>query len=178
MPTVSLIYPPGLLFQRGEDRCQSNIDSSTATSMRACNDLGYAAAALKQKGFEVWLKDYQTERLSLDDLQNDLEQNSGDMLMLSTTNATVFSDLQVVARIKEKFPEISVVLKGAIFFDPEDELLAQLDLINVDYLIGGESDFIIADLAQAHFYDKTKIKQIGGILYRAGGQWVKTDFSQ
>lgn len=178
MPTVSLIYPPGLLFQRGEDRCQSNIDSSTATSMRACNDLGYAAAALKQKGFEVWLKDYQTERLSLDDLQNDLEQNSGDMLMLSTTNATVFSDLQIVKLIKEKFPEISVVLKGAIFFDPEDELLAQLDLINVDYLIGGESDFIIADLAQAHFYDKTKIKQIGGILYRAGGQWVKTDFSQ
>ena len=60
MPAVSLIYPPGLLFQRGEDRCQSNIDSSTATSMRACNDLGYAAAVLKQKGFDVFLKDYQT----------------------------------------------------------------------------------------------------------------------
>lgn len=142
MTTVSLIYPPGLLFQRGEDRCQSNIDSSTATSMRACNDLGYAAAALKQKGFEVWLKDYQTEHLSFDDLQNDLEQRPSEMLMLSTTNATVFSDLQVVARIKEKFPEISVVLKGAIFFDPEDELLAQLDLKNVDYLIAANQTLL------------------------------------
>lgn len=178
MTTVSLIYPPGLLFQRGEDRCQSNIDSSTATSMRACNDLGYAAAALKQKGFEVWLKDYQTEHLSFDDLQNDLEQRPSEMLMLSTTNATVFSDLQIVARIKEKFPEISVVLKGAIFFDPEDELLAQLDLKKVDYLIGGESDFIIADLAEAHFQDKSKLEQIGGILYRKEGRWVKTDFSK
>lgn len=177
MPAVALIYPPGLLFQRGEDRCQSNIDSSTATSMRACNDLGYAAAVLKQKGFDVFLKDYQTEHLSLDDLTADLKKNNSDMLMLSTTNATVFADLEIVRRVKKLFPEICVVLKGAIFFDPEDDLLAQLDLTDTDYLIGGESDFIIGDLAAAHFYDKAKLALIGGILYKENGRWVKTDFS-
>ncbi len=177
MPAVSLIYPPGFLFQRGEDRCQSNIDSSTATSMRACNDLGYAAAVLKQKGFDVFLKDYQTEHLSLDDLTVDLKKNKSDMLMLSTTNATIFTDLEIVNRIKKQFPDIGIVLKGAVFFDPEDDLLAQLDLSNVDYLIGGESDFIIGDLAAAHFYDKTRLALIGGILYKENNRWIKTDFS-
>ena len=43
---VLLFYPPGALFQRGEDRCQQNIDDGSAQAMRACNDLGYAAAIL------------------------------------------------------------------------------------------------------------------------------------
>ncbi|MBR1777810.1 MAG: radical SAM protein [Alphaproteobacteria bacterium] len=177
MPVVALIYPPGLLFQRGEDRCQSNIASSTATSMRACNDLGYAAAALKQKGFDVFLKDYQTEGLTFDDLLSDLEQNPPDMLMMSTTNATIFTDLEIVKRLKAAFDKICVVLKGAVFFDPEDGLLNQLDLSLTDYLIGGESDFIIGDLAWAHFNDQSKLSAIGGILYRENGQWKRTDFA-
>ena len=48
---VMLIYPPSALYQRGEDRCQSNIEDSTSTSIRACNDLGYIAAVLKRNNF-------------------------------------------------------------------------------------------------------------------------------
>ncbi len=177
MVSIALVYPAGLMFQRGEDRCQSNINSSTATSMRACNDLGYAAAVLKQKGFDVFLKDYQTENLTFDDMLADLTDRRCAMMMLATTNATVFSDLAVVAKIKKALPELCVVLKGAIFFDPEDGLLAQLDLTDVDYLIGGESDFIIGDLAAAHFGDRSNLAAIGGILHRDGGKWVKTDFT-
>ena len=177
MPSAFLIYPPGLLFQRGEDRCQSNISSSTATSMRACNDLGYAAAGLKRRGFDVFLKDYQTEGLTIDDLMADLKRNTPDFLMMSITNATIFTDLDIVNRIKKAFGDVCVVLKGAIFFDPEEGLLNQLDLSAADYLIGGESDFIIGDLAQAHFNDKSKLPSVGGILYKENGKWVKTDFS-
>ena len=57
---VLLFYPPGALFQRGEDRCQQNIDDGSAQAMRACNDLGYAAAILLKSGYEVKLQDYQT----------------------------------------------------------------------------------------------------------------------
>ena len=41
---VLLFYPPGKIYQRGEDRCQQAVDGSSAEAMRACNDLGYAAA--------------------------------------------------------------------------------------------------------------------------------------
>lgn len=174
---VALIYPPSALYQRGEDRCQSNIGSSTATSVRACNDLGVAAAVLKEKGYFVFLKDYQTEGLDMAVLLSELGKEKPDMLFMSITNATIFSDLKAAGEIKRNFPDISIILKGAVFFDPEDELLARLNLKDIDYLIGGESDFIIGALADAHFKDVSKLPEIGGILYKRGGKWVKTDFS-
>lgn len=174
---IALIYPPSALYQRGEDRCQSNIGSSTATSVRACNDLGVAAAVLKGLGYFVFLKDYQTEGLDIGALLADFEKEKPDLLFMSITNATIFSDLAIAGEIKKKFPDICIILKGAIFFDPEDDLIARLDLTDVDYLIGGESDFIIGRLADAHFGNRSKLAEVGGILYKKDGKWVKTDFS-
>ena len=46
---ILLFYPPGPLYQRGEDRCQQNVDDAAAEAIRACNDLGYGAAILLKK---------------------------------------------------------------------------------------------------------------------------------
>ena len=54
---ILLFYPPGPLFQRGEDRCQQNVDDGSAQAMRACNDLGYAAAVLLKKNYKVKKKE-------------------------------------------------------------------------------------------------------------------------
>lgn len=173
MPSVHFVYPPSPLFQRGEDRCQSNISASTATTVRACNDLGEGAAVLRNLGYAVSVKDYQTEGLTTADLLNDLD--GIDVLFVSTTNATIFDDLKIVRTVKEKFPKLVVILKGAIFFNPEDGLIAQLDLTDVDYLVGGESDFIIGGLMAAHYHGGA---YPDGILYKKDGRWLKTDFSK
>ncbi len=55
--SILLMYPPGKLYQRGENRSQGNIYESAATSMRACNDLGYCAAVLEQIGYHVTIRD-------------------------------------------------------------------------------------------------------------------------
>ena len=65
---VLVFYPPSKLYQRGEDRSQGNVEDSSATSMRAPNDLGYASSSLKEKGYLVKLKDYQSENLKYTDL--------------------------------------------------------------------------------------------------------------
>ena len=62
MSKIMLIYPPGKAYQRGEDRAQCNIDDSATTTIRACNDLGYAASVLRNRGYDVLLRDYQTEK--------------------------------------------------------------------------------------------------------------------
>ena len=54
---VMLIYPPGKLYQRGEDRCMMSIEDSISNSMHACNDLGYCAAVLEEKQYEIFLMD-------------------------------------------------------------------------------------------------------------------------
>ena len=42
-------YPPGPQYQRGEDRSQGNIDTSTSTAMRSPNDMAYVSSQLKKK---------------------------------------------------------------------------------------------------------------------------------
>ncbi len=148
---VLLFYPPGALFQRGEDRCQQNIDDGSAQAMRACNDLGYAAAVLLNSGYEVRLQDYQTQGDTFDALWKDMDEFAPDMIMMSITNTTIFDDLKVINELKSKYNPI-VVLKGALFFDPEQVMLDMLDLSNVDYLIGGEIDFCIGKMVPTKFH--------------------------
>ena len=147
---ILLFYPPGALFQRGEDRCQQNIDDGSAQAMRACNDLGYAAAILLNSGYEVKLQDYQTQGDTFDVLLKDMDEFKPDMIMMSITNTTIFDDLKVANELKVKYNPI-VVLKGALFFDPEQAMLDMLDLSCVDYLIGGEIDFCIGKIADYCF---------------------------
>ena len=92
MKKIMLFYPPGRFYQRGEDRSQGNVEQSTATSMRAPNDLGYAAATLKKEGFAVFLRDYQTERAAPADLFADFDREAPDGIFVSITNSTIFDD--------------------------------------------------------------------------------------
>jgi radical SAM superfamily enzyme YgiQ (UPF0313 family) len=175
-----LIYPPGKLYQRGEDRSQGNLDDSAVTAPRASNDLGYAASTLKKLNvdFEIFLKDYQGERLSLIDLANDVKTFQPDALMMSITNATIFEDIKIIDTIFKLCPECIMILKGALFYDADDDVLRQLNLKNITYLIGGESDFIIDKLLYTHFYDKGKIHLINSIFYKIGDKFIKTNFDK
>jgi len=177
MKKILLFYPPSKLYQRGEERSQGNIEDSTATSIRAANDLGYGASSLSEKGFEVLLKDYQTERLEYNDLENDFLNFKPDVIFLSITNATIFKDIEVVNHLLARRKDVVVILKGALFYSAEEDLLEKLDLDNVNYLLGGESDFILAELVNSHFNDNSNIKNLRGILYKQGNKWVKTDFT-
>ena len=174
MKKIMLIYPPGAMYQRGEERCQLNIDKSSANSMRACNDLGYASSVLKKAGYSIFLKDYQSEKLSLTDLLFDVEKQQPDVIFISTTNATIFSDLEICKQIKKKYKNIVIILKGAIFFDCSEKLLSKIDIISVDYMIGGEAEFIIDKLINYHFCSPEKISEINNIIYKSNNQFIKT----
>ena len=173
---VLLFYPPGMLFQRGEDRCQQNIKDASAEAMRACNDLGYGAAILLQKGYEVKLRDYQTEGATMEDLESDMEKFAPDLIMMSITNTTIFDDLKLLADLKKKYDPV-IVIKGALFYDPEQELLDMLDLSCVDYMIGGEVDFAIGEIADYALRGEGNPDDILSILYKnPDGSFHQTKF--
>ena len=172
---VFVFYPPGELFQRGEDRCQANVKSSTANDMRACNDLGYMASVLRNAGDEVFLKDYATEKLSIDDYYHDIISFSPDVLVLSTTNTTVFKDIDIINETIAETPfSFKVILKGAIFYDAPDVLLNQLDLRNIDVLIGGEAEWVIGDVV----HSDGDYRKIPCIIFKNEDVWIKTDFEK
>lgn len=178
MNKVLLFYPPGMLFQRGEDRCQQNIKDASAEAMRACNDLGYGAAILLQKGYEVKLRDYQTEGCTSDDFEADMKSFAPDLIMMSITNTTIFDDLKFLKQIKEKYNPV-IVIKGALFYDPEQEMLDMLDLSCVDYMIGGEVDFAIGEIADYALRGEGDPANILSILYRKeDGSFARTKFHE
>lgn len=176
MNKVMLIYPPGKAYQRGEDRAQCNIDDSAATSVHACNDLGYAAAILRNSGYEVFLRDYQTEKTDINEIERDVKNFLPDIIVISITNATILSDIDFVNRILE-YHKCEIILKGAAFFNIPEELLETLDLHNVNYLIGGEMDTVIGKLVDNILKGEGNLKDIPGIIYKEGNSFIKTSFN-
>ena len=100
MSKVMLLYPPGKAYQRSEDRAQCNLDESAVATVHACNDIGYAAAVLRKRDYGVFLRDYQTEKTSLEEVKNDILRFLPDIIVISTTNATILSDLEFISWIK------------------------------------------------------------------------------
>ena len=176
MNRVMLLYPPGKAYQRSEDRAQCNLDESAVATIHACNDLGYAAAVLKNRNYNVMLKDYQTEKASFPEVKSDILSFLPDIIVISTTNATIPSDLEFVNWIKE-FHNCEFIIKGAIFFNTSTEILETLNLDNVNYLIGGEIDTIIGDLVDGIISKNDTFDNIPGIIYKKDGTFKKTDFT-
>ena len=170
-----LLYPPGKLFQRGEDRAQCNVDDSTAVSMHACNDLGYAAAILLEKGCEVFLRDYQTEGATLEDVTKDIESFKPDVIFLSTTNGTVDSDIRFINLIRSKYNSIKTIFKGSVFFNARPEHMDQLDLQNVDFMMGEEVELVMPLLAD-HLLGRIEVAEVPGLWYKSGGELKNTGF--
>ncbi len=173
MKNVMLIYPPGIMYQRGEDRCQINIEASAANSLRACNDLGYAAAILRKGGYNVFLKDYMAEKADFEILKTDIEREKADAIFISITNGSIFEDIKITEKIKNIFPNVKIILKGALFFNPEESLFKELNLNFTDVLIGGETEFIISPLFNAIFNSQEKLKDIEGICYKINDKWIE-----
>lgn len=174
MQKIMLIYPPGKRFQRGENRYQTDIENSEANSNSACNDLGYAAAILKRANYTVFLRDYQGENLRINHLMNDLKKENPEVVFISTTNEDIYNDLKTVSKIKKFNNNIVIILKGTLFFNPEEKLFQELEakLDEVDYLIGGETEFIIEPLVKAHYNNKNQLKDIQGISYKEDNKWI------
>lgn len=176
MNKIMLLYPPGKAYQRSEDRAQCNLEESAVATIHACNDIGYAAAVLRQRKYEVFLRDYQTERASLEEVKNDILKFQPDIIVTSTTNATILSDLEFINWIKG-FCSCECIVKGAIFFDTPTEILETLDLHNVNYLIGGEIDTVIGDLVDYIIFKKGELENLPGIIYKKDGVFRKTAFN-
>lgn len=175
MNRVMLIYPPGKQYQRSEDRAQCNIEDSAVATTHACNDIGYAASVLLEKGYEVFLRDYQTELETKETVKADIEEFKPDLIFISITNATIYDDLDFINWIKS-FHDCLFVIKGAIFYNPKSSLLQTLDLKNVSCLVGGEIEFIMGPVTDYLLKGEGNIDDISGIIYNNGNEFVLTKF--
>ncbi len=162
---IFFINPPGPLYQRGEDRSQGNIEQSSATSLRAPNDLAYMAAVARLSGIECRIKDYPPEKGDWDDFSDDLMAYRPDLLIMSVTNATILKDMKAFEMAKAHNPDIITLAKGAFFFSVPMEALNRPEFINMDYAIFGEAETVIGEfLKKIHI--QSSVQEIPGLIYR------------
>lgn len=162
---VLLYYPYGELFQRGEDRSQGEIKHSSATSLRAANDLGYMAAVLRKLGVEVRIRDYMGEKKAEQDFINDLQNFEPDLIVASITTATLLKDLQTFSLAKEINQNIITVAKGAYFFSAKISTDEAKVFAPMDFALLGECETIIDKLIRA-LNEKIDISKLKGVIWK------------
>ncbi len=173
---VFLFYPPGPQYQRGEDRCQGNVDNSTSTSMRAPNDMAYVSSQLEKKKIQNIFTDYSSEKKTLKTLIDDFKEFSPDVVITSTTTSTIEYDLKIINQMKAEKQNCIFIMKGSIFFKAPLFLLDSLDLKNVDFLIGGEIEFAATNIIDKINQNDENFLEIPGIFLRSDNTWKESKF--
>ncbi|EKE03518.1 MAG: hypothetical protein ACD_20C00196G0014 [uncultured bacterium] len=166
-----LFNPPVGLYQRCEDRCQANIEGSVSATLRACNDLGYMAAVLRNLGYETKIMDYPAEKMKWDNYTNDFKQFMPDVAVMSITTATIKKDMKAFEIAKEINPNVITIAKGAHFLSCTCEELNQEEYKVMDFALCGEAEFVIEHLIKT-IDNNQPVREVKGLLY---WNYEKTD---
>lgn len=155
---IYLIYPPSPVMNR-EDRCQQPTDDLIVIPPLPPSDLMYLASVARKEGFEPKIKDYSLNNETIEDVIKDIEDFKPNYLLLNAATPTLNNDLGILAKIKEKFPKIITIAKGAHFNMLAKEALETYPAL--DIAIRGESELTLGEILSG----KT-LNEILGITYR------------
>jgi len=160
MKKAILINPPTGMYIR-DDRCQVPV-KGLSSGLRTPLDLAYMAAMLEKENFKCTIKDYPAEIKTWQDFKKDIENNDFNMLIISTTTPTLYTDLLACDIAKEINPSILTIAKGAHFAAEDKEVMGRVE--NLDIAVRGEYELVIQELGQDRPFE-----QILGITYRNNG---------
>jgi len=163
---ILLFDPPGKLYQRGEDRCQADIEGSAAISLRAPNDLGYIAAIARQLGLDPVIRDYPAERLTEKNFLEDLSGLKPSVIIMSATSSTFREDMGYLIKAKAVDSGIITIAKGAFFYECPPEVLdkALASSPCLDIAVSGEAESVISGLLGALIAGDT-LESVKGVIY-------------
>ena len=130
--------------------------------------LAFLTACLKERGHEVTLLDMQGLVMDSEELVKRIAANVPDLIGITAMTPTVPEALRVAELARLVAPQAKVVLGGVHpTLDPAGVLANE----NVDYVIRGEGEHALAELAAALESGRSP-EQIAGVSYKAGGELV------
>lgn len=131
----------------------------------------YAAAVTKENGFEVLFVDAPAKQMGTDACYDEIQKKGADtkLFVLDTSTPSIYSDIQFLKGLKEKYPEAFTVLVGTHVSALPKETISLDDAI--DAVARHEYDYIIRDLAIA-IRDGADLSTVRGLTYRNNGEIV------
>ncbi len=170
---VLFFYPPSGSYQRGEERCQANIEGSPTVFPRAPIDVMILSSLIKDE-HDVEFVDFQTENLNWKDFEEYVKKSSPDVVIMSTTYGSVLNDMKAFEIVKKVDKNIVTIAKGPVFYNiPLYVLNKYFDIFkNTDIAIKGEAESVLPGLLK--YLEKGKnIKNQRGIFFK-----IKTSFKE
>lgn len=125
-----------------------------------------AAAVLRERGHQVALIDCQAEGVSLPELFQRVNGKEPDLVVIYAEQIKVNVDFEIIRQLKDSL-SLKVVFVGP-FVTPLDREVMEISP-QVDYVIRGEYDHAVADLADA-MVKGDGVEEIPGITWRDGGK--------
>ncbi len=129
--------------------------------------LGYLASSLRRAGFRVRIVDDLVERLSWEELLKRIRDSL--IVGITSTTATFNAALRYAKMIKEKLPNVFVILGGVhVTFKPLDALKSSF----VDAVCVGEGEETVVEVAEKIEAGRS-LEGVRGIIYRSGERIVR-----
>jgi len=127
--------------------------------------LAYTAAILEKEELPVELIDCRPFYTSQEKLLNKIDNNAI-LAVLQTSTPSINLDLDTAKKIKDKFPQIKIVLVGSHVTVLDEEIMKNNEYI--DFIARREYEYTIRDLAK-----KIEPENILGITFRKNGEIVR-----
>lgn len=135
--------------------------------------LGYLAAYLEEKQFEINIIDYQTKEITKKEVINKLFKTQPKIVGVTASTLTYKSAIDIVKTVKETLPNCLTILGGPHVTVLDEQTLKESP--EVDIIVRGEGENTLLEIAEA--VDNQKIKEINdikGISLRKKSQILRT----
>ncbi len=166
MKKTLIINPPA---EKGFDRSGRWPAKSMGGTFIEPLFLAYAAAVLEKDGLPVELIDCRPFYISRDELLTKFDGNVV-LAVLQTSTPSINLDLITAKIIKDRFPEVKVILVGSHVSVLDREIMEDNEYI--DFIARGEYDYTIRDLSRA-LIAGTDIADVLGITVRRDGKIIR-----
>jgi anaerobic magnesium-protoporphyrin IX monomethyl ester cyclase len=147
-----------------EDRCQSFFSFELIPSLRAPLEECEAAGAIKAAGGCATIIDGPAEELSEIMFLERITASAPEALIVVVTFGTLSADLKWADRIKAKFPELLIGIRGAPCYTSEREIFETCSA--VDFTVKGEYETVFQSICIEG------VRGVAGVSYRDGDSVV------
>jgi radical SAM superfamily enzyme YgiQ (UPF0313 family) len=127
--------------------------------------LGYLAAVLERKGFEVKIIDLNVESSSA--LQEHLTRERPEVVGVSCAVGNAREAFTVVSKVKSHFPECFLVVGGPYASIMGEDMLARHR--EIDAAVTGEGEAALAELME-RLRSKQALNDVNGLIFRDGSK--------
>ena len=127
--------------------------------------LAYAVGVVEQMGHDIRFFDAPATGLKIEDIFARLGEFVPDLVVVDTSTPSIHNDVQMAAKIKERYPNSFIVLVGTHPSALPEETLNLCSGINA--VAVGEYDYTIRDLAKV-LENKQPLEYVEGLVFRKG----------